>query len=156
MSFKSLSKIEGLIERMIKEMDGSDNVVHFLELVINGEREISDRVSVYITLAVANYFKISTEELIDEGGRGRIEGSYRLICYQLHKDVLEYSIRDIMKVYKRKENAVWRGLMRMDDINKNPKIDIEIYNGFMKVKEHVVKFKNYLEEYKKDKKHGEE
>lgn len=148
MSFGNLSKIEKLIDQMISEMNGSENVVIFLELVLDNSSKIKERVSHYITIAVANYFNLSVEELMNEGGRLRDEASYRIICYRLHKDLLKLSIRETARIYKRKENAIFKGLKKIDDIESNPKIDIKIYEGFMKVKEHVTKFYNYLEENK--------
>jgi chromosomal replication initiation ATPase DnaA len=149
MTLGNLSRLEKLVDQLLIEMNGSDNVVMFLELVLDSEVEIKDRISKYITLAVANYFKISISELIDEGQRGRDEASYRIICYRLHKDILHCSIRETGRIYKRKENAIFMGIKRINEIEADPRIDIKIYEAFMKVKEHTLKFSNFLRENKK-------
>lgn len=129
------------INELITKTGSVENAIDFIKSALPNSSNKED-ISLFITFSVANYFGISAEDVIKEDGK--INAAHRMVCYQLHKECLSFSIRKTGKVYKRKENAVMRGLHMMDDVLKKPSLDIKSYECFIYVKNQVQKSIEYL------------
>ncbi len=114
----------------------------FLDSIIDTE-DYNGRVSIFISLNVSRYFKISFDDLCKSGKKFNHE---RMVAYKLHKDVLGLSIRKIGDVFQRKESAVFNGITRMEEIIDDPKADIDTYHSYIKIKDHTDKFVNFIKE----------
>lgn len=129
------------INELITKTGSVEKAIDFLSCSLPNSSKKED-ISLFITFSVANYFNISPDQLINEEGKSN--AIYRMVCYRLHKECLGFSIRKTGVVYKRKENAVMRGLHMMNDIMKKPSLDIKSYECFVYVKSQILKSMEYL------------
>jgi chromosomal replication initiation ATPase DnaA len=139
---KNYFHLQTQINELIKKTGSVENAVNFLESVMPNSASKED-ISLFITFAVANYFRIKPEDLINEDRK--LNALHRMVCYQLHKECLGLSIRKTGVIYKRKENAVMLGLRRMSEIIEKPTLEIEAYQCFIFVKAQVQNSIKYFE-----------
>lgn len=138
---KNYSHLQMQINDLIKKTGSVENAINFLSSVMPNSTNRED-LSLFITFSVSNHFGCTVSELINEDGNKN--AGYRMVCYQLHKEFAEMSIRKTAVVYKRKENAVFKGLQRMDEIKDDPSLDIKIYECYICVKNQIQKSIEYL------------
>ncbi len=134
--------LQSKLDQFVNMMGGSANAMDFLDSIIDAD-DYNGRVSMFISLNVSRYFKISFDDLRNSGKKFNHE---RMVAYKLHKDVLQLSIRKIGDIYERKESAVFNGIFRMEEIINDPKVDIDTYHSYIKIKDHTDKFVNFIKE----------
>ncbi len=139
---KDYNYLQSRIDKFIDMMGGSVNAMDFLDSIIDADN-YNERISIFISLNVSRYFKISFDDLKNSGKKFNHE---RMVAYKLHKDVLNLSIRKIGDIYGRKESAVFNGVFRMEEIIKDPKADIDTYHSYIKIKDHTDNFVNFIKE----------
>ncbi len=146
MERKDYRYLQDKIDELMHLMGGSENLISFIEEIIT-HKDFKEQVSSFITLSVSQHFEITIDDIKAEE---KSNSSARTICYYLHhRDFLEgMSIRRIAFIYNRKENAVWRGLGRMDEVIKDPKSDMGLYNSYLHIKSQVQKFVQFIEHSK--------
>lgn len=137
---KDYRYLQGQVDRLISLMGGSENLINLFDELLR-QKEDKDKKSSFITLSVLQYFEITHDELCSDS---RSNSEARTICYRLHKEFLNYSIRKTGAIYNRQENAVLKGLQRMEQVIKNPRLDSNLYNNYLNVKNQVQKFIQYL------------
>jgi hypothetical protein len=145
----SYKRIQDQIDRLIFKLGGSEEVIKFLDFILT-EDETNEKVSKYINLCTIHHFRITIEDLMAEGGK--TNASRRMVAYKVHKELLHLSIRKIAKRFKRKENAIFKGLQRMDDIIEDPRLDPGCHEAFLIVKSQTQKFIQFIENDKENKK----
>lgn len=139
MNYRNLQdKVDGLI----KIVGGSENAAMLLDGLLAKEG-FNEKVSSFIDLAVALHFKISPSEIRIEG---RENSDVRKICYKLHKEILNLSIRQTAALYNRTENPVMRALHRMEEIINDPRSDMMVYSSYKAIDENVQKFVKFLKQ----------
>jgi chromosomal replication initiation ATPase DnaA len=143
----SYSHLNDQIAKFIVKMGGLDKAIEFLDDVLLSENDSTKRTSLFINFSVANYFSLTVEELIGDQSNAQC----RNVCYILHKEFLELSIRKTGAIYRKKENAVLMGLKRINDIIKDPSLDPEVYECYLQVKKQTQKFDKYLSSEKENK-----
>ena len=129
------------IHELITKTGSVENAIDFLKSALPNSSNKED-MSLFITFSVANYYGTSANEVIKEDEKTNAD--YRMVCYRLHKECLGLSIRKTGTIYKRKENAVMKGLHRMNEIIEKPSLDIKAYECFIYVKNQILKSMEYL------------
>jgi len=138
---KDYSYLQNQIDQLSFMMGGSQNIIDFLDTIIHSKSD-DTKISSFITLSTINYFNITSKDMVESGERTPVKA--RMISYVLHHTMINKSIRECGKIYDRKESAVFHALKRIEEVKKDPKLDIELYNAFMKIKEQAEKFKSLI------------
>ena len=115
----SYSKIEGIIDELIKKLGGSANVVRLLESMLSSfeskeeENARHSLIAIQITLFVCVEFSISLEDLI----HGNTNSIPRGICFYMHKKYASLvPVRTFCKELNRKQPAYYNGVKNTQNI----------------------------------------
>lgn len=122
---------------------GTQGAIEFLDLII-GEGEKRKRISSFISSTASNHFGVPLEDLYSDKKANSVTARCRMICYKLHKDFLSYSIRRTGRVYNKKENTVMIALRKMNEAIDDMKLDPELHENYVIVKNSVLKFVKYV------------
>lgn len=141
--YRDFAYLQKQIHQLTSKFGSLEKVSELLDDILNDKNDHDTQLSLYITICVANHFNISVNELINEGGK--VNSSYRMICYKLHKETLDnMSIRKIGAKYARKENTVFLAIKRMNEIIKDPKYDKDMFEAYKIIEVKVLRYKSYL------------
>ena len=122
---------------------GSDGLIEFLEIV-GANQNHEERIVDFILYAVSIYYEIPLEELIKDGNKKDKEP--RMIISYLIKEHLNYSVRKIGSICKRKSpNQIHTYLKDMQYYLEKPKLNTSIVANYRIIENQLRQFKNFLE-----------
>ncbi len=124
---------------------GTEGAITFLSLVVD-KRDRIEKISTFISMSAANYIGVDIEDLFSEGKSCEVVTKCRMICYKLHKDFLDMSIRRAGKVYGKTENTVMKSIRRMEDVMQDARRDQQLFEDYLKVRNTVRIFIKHIEE----------
>lgn len=140
------SRLNDQMAHFIVKIGGLDRAIEFLDTILVPKNHSNKEITLFINFSVSMHLGIKESDLVELQSNAK----YRNICYRLHKEFLNLSIRKTMVLYDKKENTVMLGLRRMEEIIKDPSLDPEIYDCYLKIKKQTQKFTKYISGENKD------